>query len=136
MNKRHYLLIMGDWTGCSIVITGRKLRPLGIGKPLEMPFGLRTRVGPRNHLLDVGAPKVAQIQWYSIGGANVPLWEGTLAPPGDYDWTFCLRWRCGQITLTICSWLKCSVWYLLCVIAYDAGFGISTHADTSAYKQW
>jgi len=29
--------------------------------PIEMPFGLRTRVGPRNHVLD---------------GVQIPSWEG------------------------------------------------------------
>jgi len=27
------------------------------------------------------------VQPYSPGGANVPSHEGTLAPPGEYDWT-------------------------------------------------
>ena len=25
------------------------------------------------------------VQSYSPGGANVPSWDGTLAPPGEYD---------------------------------------------------
>jgi len=32
-----------------------------------------------------GGPKEAQVQWYSLGGANVPSHVGTLAPPGEYD---------------------------------------------------
>jgi len=31
--------------------------------------------------------KDAQVQSYSPGGANVPSWEDTLPPPGEYDWT-------------------------------------------------
>ena len=30
-------------------------------------------------------PKEAEVQPYSPGGANVPKWEGTLEPPGEYD---------------------------------------------------
>jgi len=33
----------------------------------------------------LGGPKEAQVQLYSPGGANVPSWEGTLAPPAEYD---------------------------------------------------
>ena len=45
-----------------------------------------------------GAPKEAQVQSYSPGGANVPSWEGTLAPAGEYDWTVCPRRRCGLMS--------------------------------------
>jgi len=34
-------------------------------------------------LLD--GPKETQVQSYSSGIANVPTWEGRLAPPGEYD---------------------------------------------------
>jgi len=37
-------------------------------------------------VVDLGGPKKAQVQSYSPGGANVPSHEGTLAPPGEYDW--------------------------------------------------
>ena len=40
-------------------------------------------------------PKGAQVQLYLPRGANVPTWEGTLASPGEYDWTVRLRWWCG-----------------------------------------
>jgi len=30
-------------------------------------------------------PKEAQVESYSPGGANVPTWEGSLAPPCEYD---------------------------------------------------
>jgi len=36
-------------------------------------------------VVDLGAAKKAQVQSYSPGCANVPLWEGTLAEPGEYD---------------------------------------------------
>jgi len=38
------------------------------------------------------------VQSYSPGCANVPWWEVTLAPPGDYDWTVRLRRRCGLMS--------------------------------------
>jgi len=49
-------------------------------------------------VMDLGGPKEAQIQSYSPDGANVPTWKGTLTPPGEYDWTVCLQWRCGLTT--------------------------------------
>jgi len=49
-------------------------------------------------IVDSGGPKEAQVQSYSPGGASVPTWEGTLAPPGEYDWTVCLRRRCGLMS--------------------------------------
>jgi len=49
-------------------------------------------------VVDSGWPKEAQVQSYSLGGANVPTWEGTLAPPGEYDWTVRLWQRCGLMS--------------------------------------
>jgi len=48
-------------------------------------------------------PKDAQVQSYSPSGANVPSWEYTLPPPGEYNWTIRLRRRCAlsQITLPL-----------------------------------
>jgi len=65
-----------------------------IAQLIDLQFGLWTRVGP----------KEAKIQSYSPGGANVPSCEGTLAPPGAYDFTVRLRRQCAlcQITLTTC----------------------------------
>jgi len=34
---------------------GLSVRPAKTAQPIEMPFGLRTRVGPSNHVLD-GCP--------------------------------------------------------------------------------
>ena len=53
--------------------------------------------------MESGGPEEAQAQSHSPGGANVPTWEGTLAPSGEYDRTAyggdaVLR----QITLTTC----------------------------------
>ena len=44
-------------------------------EPIDLPFGLWTRVGP----------KEAQVRSYSPGGANVPSHVGTLTQPGEYD---------------------------------------------------
>jgi len=38
------------------------------------------------------------VQSYSPGGANMPSHMGTLAPPGEYDWTVHLRQQCGFIS--------------------------------------
>jgi len=43
---------------------------------IEMLFGMLTRVGPRKHVLD----------------------GGTLAPPGEYDWTVRVRRRCTMMS--------------------------------------
>jgi len=49
-------------------------------------------------VVDSGGPKEAQLQLYLPGGANVPTWEGTLAPPCKYDRTIRLwRW-CGLMS--------------------------------------
>jgi len=34
--------------------------PANIDQPIEMPFGLRTQVGPKNHVLDVGSDTTAE----------------------------------------------------------------------------
>ena len=42
--------------------------------------------------------KEAQVQSYSLGGANVLSWNGTLTPAGKYDRTVRLRRRCGLMS--------------------------------------
>jgi len=44
-------------------------------EPIDLLFGLWTQVGRME----------AQVQSYSPVGTNVRLWEGKLAPPGEYD---------------------------------------------------
>jgi len=36
-------------------------------------------------IVDSSGPKEAQVQSCSPGGADVPTWEGILAPPGEYN---------------------------------------------------
>ena len=49
-------------------------------------------------IVDSGWPKKAQVQLYSPSSANVPSREGTLAPPGEYISTVCLRRRCSLMS--------------------------------------
>jgi len=60
---------------------------------IKMPFGMRTRLGPRR--LGWLKEALAQVQLYLPGGANVPSYEGTLAPPGKCDWAARLWRQCG-----------------------------------------
>jgi len=50
-------------------------------------------------------PKDAQVQSYSAGDTNVPSWEDTLPPTGEYYWTIRVRRRCAlrEITFTTCN---------------------------------
>ena len=57
--------------------------PAKTAEPIEMPFGLRTRVGPRNHVLGGGAP------WRNLANTIEPSMCG-----GDA--------ACYQITMTTC----------------------------------
>ena len=64
-------------------------------EPIDLPFWV----------VDSGGLKEARVQSYLPGGANVCTWEGTLAPPGEYEIEPSI---CGgdavlcQITLTTC----------------------------------
>ena len=81
-----------------------------------MPCGLWTRMGPVKHVLDgaqipymkgqlfgkrtcPGMPDDtlpwAVQKWLNWSICHVPSWEGTLATPGEYDWTVRLRQRYG-----------------------------------------
>ena len=50
-------------------------------------------------VLDLGKAKEAQVQSYPPASANVPTWEGTLDPPGEYDRTIHLRLQRGLVKL-------------------------------------
>jgi len=45
-------------------------------EPIDLPFGLWTLVRRRKHKFN----RIRQM-------ASLPTWEGTLSPPGEYDWT-------------------------------------------------
>jgi len=55
----------------------------GNGRPI-VKYKDTLRSSVQKWLNQSGGQKEAQIQSYSPGGANVPSWEGTLAPPGEY----------------------------------------------------
>ena len=67
---------MGNFEGKRAAVSCAKM-----AEPIDLPFGLRTLV----------ELKETQVQSYSPGCANVPSWEGILAPPGEYDVTVRLR---------------------------------------------
>ena len=83
-------------------------------EPIDFPFVLWTWVERRN--------LEARVQSYSPGGANVPSWEGTLAPAAanTIEPSVC----CGdaalcQITLTTCYYIGlCTVPHLTMHIDY------------------
>jgi len=58
-----------------------------MAEPIDLPLGLWTR-----------GQKDAQVKLYSPGGAIVPTWESTLAPPDEYNWTVRLRQWCGLVS--------------------------------------
>jgi len=46
------------------------------------------------------------VQCYLTGDGNVSFHKGTLAPPGEYDWTWCIlrpMWVHNQYGKWICS---------------------------------
>ena len=55
--------IVTDRVAWSVGLSVTLVSPAKTAEPIEMPFGLRTRVGPRNHLLDCGPD---------------PPWEGAI----------------------------------------------------------
>ena len=44
--------IVTDRVAWSVGLSVTVVSPEKVAEPIEMPFGLRTRVGPRNHALD------------------------------------------------------------------------------------
>ena len=69
-------------------------------------------------VVESGVLNEAHVQLHLQGDANVPSQEGTLAPPGEYDWTAHLWWGlmlhyfdrlfffCGHWLLVSESWRK------------------------------
>jgi len=60
-------LIVTEQVAWSVSRSVTLVSPAKMAEPIEMPFGLRTRVGPRNHVLD--------------GGPD-PLWEDAILGKG------------------------------------------------------
>ena len=57
------------WSVClSVCLCVTLLNPAKTAEPINMPFGLRTWVGPRNHVLD--------------GGPDLPIGRGTFKGEG------------------------------------------------------
>ena len=60
------------WSVClSVCRSVTLLRPANTAAPIEMPFGLRSRVGPGNHVLDGGPdPPIGR---GNFGGKDQPI---------------------------------------------------------------
>jgi len=58
--------------GLSVCLPVTPVSPAKVAEPIEMPFGLRTRVGPGNHVLD-GGPDPQMGRDNFVGGRGVPL---------------------------------------------------------------
>jgi len=61
-------LIVTDRGAWSVGLSVTLVSPAKTAAPIEMPFWLRTRVGPRNHVLD---------------GVQIPPWEGAINFEGE-----------------------------------------------------
>jgi len=62
-------------------------------------------------VVDSSRHKEARVQLHFSGSANVPSWESTLAPPGEYDWSVRMWQRCGLMSNyffhLLLLWLPC-----------------------------
>jgi len=57
--------------GRSVSLSVTVVSPAKTAEPIEMPFGLRTRVGPRNHIFDVGQhPPMGRDNFEGEGAAH------------------------------------------------------------------
>ena len=87
------------WSVCRSVGHGLSVTlvsPAKTGELIEMPFGLRTRVGPRDHVLDGGSdPPMGRGKFWGENGR--PMLANTIEPSVcGGDAVLC------QITLTTC----------------------------------
>jgi len=89
-------------------------------------------------VVDSGRPREPQVQLYSPGGAIVLSWECTLAPPGKYDWTIRLQWRCGLMSdyfdHLFLLLLDLTRWFYSCVTAYTVVTTVFFLFDTLCNK--
>jgi len=89
--KKHKLIVFARWRQCAQF---QSYSPAGTNVPNSaLPWAVQKQLNRSICHLGCG------FRWAegstSSGGANVPRWEGTLAPPAEYDWTVHLRQRCG-----------------------------------------
>ena len=70
MLRRCDLLLETEQRSLSVCLCVTVMSAAITVEPIEMPFGLRTRVGPRNHVLDLGLchPQEAVILREGMGG--------------------------------------------------------------------
>ena len=64
--------IVTDQVAWSVGLSVTLVSPAKTAEPIEMPFGLWTQVGPRNHVLDEG-PDPPMGRGNFEGGRGVPL---------------------------------------------------------------
>jgi len=64
-----------------------------MAEPIDLLFGL-WRVGQRKHKYN----RIHQVAPMCPHGTTHWRHEGTLAPPGKYDWTVRLQWQCGLMS--------------------------------------
>jgi len=67
--RRFRLLLPTEYIGLSVTLVS----PTKTAEPIEMPFGLRTRVGKGNHVLDVFDPSMGRDDFFGGGGKGIPL---------------------------------------------------------------
>jgi len=91
------------WGKGSPIVKYRDCLPWAVQKQLNRSIcnlgcGLGWAEGSTSSIIFAKWGQCTQFQSYSPGGANVPTWEDTLVPPGEYDWTVRLWWRCSLMS--------------------------------------
>jgi len=62
--------IVKDRVAWSVGLSVTVVSPTKTGEPIEMPFGLSTRLGPGNHVLDGGQPQIQPTYHYRQDQGN------------------------------------------------------------------
>ena len=65
--------------------------PCKTAEPIEMPFGLRTRVGPMNRVLDCGPD---------------PPWEGEISSGKEHSTVICAKWLNCMMAMLFGLWAR------------------------------
>jgi len=68
--RRCGLLLQTDKRGLSVGLSVTEVSPAKTVQPIEMPFGLWTRVGPGNHVLE--GVQIAESEGAFLGGKDMP----------------------------------------------------------------